>query len=450
MIYNFLKVIVQISLRLFFQKMHIEGKENLPFRKPCIIVSNHPNTLLDPLVIANLLRQQIYFLANGSLFDTPLKSKFMYNLNMIPIYRKQDMQKLGKRIGNRGVFLRCFDFLRNKKTILIFPEGTSFNERRLRDIKTGAARIAFGAEAEQDFNLDLQIIPIGLNYTNPTQFFGNIYVKIGTPITLKQYQKQYQENRKKAIQELTTEITQNLENKIIITKNQEEDDFLKQVETIYKTRLSKSLHLSPSNVKEDFILTQTIVEKIQQFTRQDLASKQEENERKIIQLKKYLTDYFEILEAQKIAHKAIEKAEISLHLTQQISIKLLKILLGFPFFLYGFLNNFIPYWIPAKVADKTVKEIEFRSSVVLVIGVVVFSTFYLLQSVLFYLFSASPFYTFLYVLSLIPSGFFALFYQTELIKVLHLWRLTRMPKSIARKLLISQKQIFKILDQVCA
>jgi len=450
MIYNFLKVIVQISLRLFFRKIRIEGKENLPFRKPCLIVSNHPNTLLDPLVIADLLRQQIYFLANGSLFDTPSKSRLMYSLNMIPIYRKQDIQKLGKKIGNRGVFLRCFDFLKNRKTILIFPEGTSFNERRLRDIKTGTARIAFGAEVEQNFNLDLQIIPIGLNYTDPTRFFGNIYVKVGKPITLKKYQKQYQENRRKAIQELTNEITQNLENKIIITKNQEEDDFLKQVETVYKAQLSEQLNLSLSDVKKDFILTQTILQKIQQFTAQGSEKEQEKKNQKITQLKKYLTDYFKLLDTQKIAHKVVEKAEKSPHLRQEMSLKLVKLFFGFPLFLYGILNNFIPYQIPAKVADKTVKEIEFRSSVVLVIGIVVFSIFYLLQAALFYFFSNSLLYTFLYVLSLVPSGFFALSYQAELVEMHHLWRLKRLPKSVGKKLFILKKRVFKILDEICA
>ncbi len=442
MIYSFLKLIVQISVRLFFRKIHVEGRQNLVCREPCILVANHPNTLLDPLVIARIVKQQIYFLANGSLFDTPLKSRLMYALNMIPIYRKQDIEKLGKKIGNRGVFLRCFDFLNHRKMILIFPEGTSFNERTLRDIKTGTARIAFGAESEQNFELGIKIIPIGLNYTDPTHFGGNLYIKIGEPISLKKYQKLYLQNSRQAVRELTLEISQQLENKIVITKNQAQDVFIKKLEEIYKSRLARELNLSISSVKNDFILTQIMVQKFQIFA--------ENSPEKLTELQELVQEFEAILISKKVRYSTLEIVEKTPHILQKMSLDLVKLLVGFPLFLYGFLNNVIPYLIPSKVADKIVREIEFRSSVMLVIGIVMFSVFHGLQTILFYRFTQDTGYTFGYFISLIPSGFFALFYHQIWQSFGEFWRLVRLQKntSKSRKLFVLQRKIFKILDQI--
>jgi 1-acyl-sn-glycerol-3-phosphate acyltransferase len=78
---------------------------------------------------------------------------------------------------NDEMFKACFDKLENKGVILIFPEGTSKTERILRSIKTGAARIALGTSRNNDFNINVTILPVGLNYSNSSRFRSEMSVE---------------------------------------------------------------------------------------------------------------------------------------------------------------------------------------------------------------------------------------------------------------------------------
>ena len=66
--YHFLKRIIKISLFFFFRRIVVTGKEYIPKKGPLIIVANHPNTLIDPLIIASIAKQRIGFIANAGIF----------------------------------------------------------------------------------------------------------------------------------------------------------------------------------------------------------------------------------------------------------------------------------------------------------------------------------------------------------------------------------------------
>ena len=72
MIYNFLKTLIQVSLRFFFRNVQVKGLENIPAGGPLVIVSNHPNTILDPIVIGRFIHRKIFFLAKASLFRSKI------------------------------------------------------------------------------------------------------------------------------------------------------------------------------------------------------------------------------------------------------------------------------------------------------------------------------------------------------------------------------------------
>ncbi len=161
--YSLLKFVFTVTLRLFFRRFQVHGLEKLRKTKgPLILAVNHPNTFMDPLIVATLMPQRVAFIANGGIFNRLTRPIFKY-FHVIPVYRKKDSSDvpLSPAELNKMTFQRCYDYLKAKGTILIFPEGTSEIERRLRELKTGTARIALGAEYENDFQLGLQILPIG-------------------------------------------------------------------------------------------------------------------------------------------------------------------------------------------------------------------------------------------------------------------------------------------------
>ena len=84
---------------MFFKRILVHNKHLLRTDAPLLIVANHPNTFMDPMLIAHLLKQQVYFLANGGVFNSITKILFR-QLNMVPIYRKADAN------ANVGVNMR--------------------------------------------------------------------------------------------------------------------------------------------------------------------------------------------------------------------------------------------------------------------------------------------------------------------------------------------------------
>ncbi|MCB0855874.1 MAG: 1-acyl-sn-glycerol-3-phosphate acyltransferase, partial [Bacteroidetes bacterium] len=135
-LYTILKFLVKIGIRVFFRKIVVHGWENRPSEGPLIIAVNHPNTLMDPLLVAVMMKQRVGFLANASLFANKLVNQLFAILHTIPVYRKQDVAP-GEPIDNDETFGKVYEYLDKNGTIMIFPEGTSFSEMKLRKIKTG-------------------------------------------------------------------------------------------------------------------------------------------------------------------------------------------------------------------------------------------------------------------------------------------------------------------------
>ena len=131
LLYRFLRMLVRVTLRIFYKEFFVLGREKLPSEGPIIMVANHPNTLMDPLIVASLLKQRAGFMGNGSLFRNKWLARLLTHFHVIPIWRKQDILP-GEVMDNQDSFRDARAYLANGGTILIFPEGTSFSEKKLR------------------------------------------------------------------------------------------------------------------------------------------------------------------------------------------------------------------------------------------------------------------------------------------------------------------------------
>ena len=209
---------MQISLRFFFRNVQVKGLENIPARGSLLIVSNHPNTILDPIVIARFIHRKVFFLAKASLFRAKVTKWLLPKLSMIPVYRAQDDPSLMQQNGE--IFAKCFEHLENNGAILIFPEGISLTNRQLRKIKTGSARIALGAEAANNFTLGVNIVCIGLNYFDPHRFQSDLLINIDEPVHVRDYETLYKQDEFAAVNKLTGEIRTRLEKQLLPLKMQ--------------------------------------------------------------------------------------------------------------------------------------------------------------------------------------------------------------------------------------
>ena len=171
--------ILKLALRVYFRHIEVSGLENVPAESPLIFVLNHQNALVDPVFPLCLAPRRVSFLAKAPLFRMPVIGYFVRALDSLPAYRRQDEGEDVSR--NLETFAAARKLLARGGTIGIFPEGVSHDEPRLKALKTGAARIALGAVSSGEA-LDLQIVPVGLYYTEKTMFRSSALVHFGDPL----------------------------------------------------------------------------------------------------------------------------------------------------------------------------------------------------------------------------------------------------------------------------
>ena len=383
-IYRFLKWIVQTCLRIYYPNTTYIHPERFDFKRPTILISNHPNTLLDPLNAAIKVPMIVHFLANASLFKGWFQSWFFNTFYCIPIERPQDTN--GRPISNQNSFAQCDAFLGRGGCLYIAPEGTSFLERKLRPIKTGTARIALSAEAKKDFKLGLKIQAVGLTYEQANHFRSRVTVNAGLPIEVSKYQEAYQKDKIAAVRELTQDLENHLGQLIINVHDEEEDQLLLKIDTLLRNS-------NPLAEEPHFYRSQKVLARLQKIRKDDTE--------RYRQINKQAQTYFHELDQRGTTDKVIISP------IRSVLLYLFKLLLGLPLFLYGLINNALPLTISLLILKYSKVYIGYNSTVKVISGLVFFPLFYLLQTILVndYI-EGGPFVT-MYLVSLYPSGIFA-------------------------------------------
>jgi 1-acyl-sn-glycerol-3-phosphate acyltransferase len=183
----FIKSWVKTSLFFYSKKIRVEGRENIPKKGAVLFMVNHPNGLLDPLVVAVNNPRILHFLVQAAVFRNPTVRKILGTLNLMPIYRIRDGIRGLDR--NQEIFENCYSIFKKKSAIMIFPEGSHDRRRTVRPLSKGFTRILYGA-LERNPEIEIQIVPVGLTYQNPSIFPGNVVVRYGKPILANPYQDQ--------------------------------------------------------------------------------------------------------------------------------------------------------------------------------------------------------------------------------------------------------------------
>lgn len=168
----------RLVLRVFYRRVETKDLSRVPVTGPTILVLNHPNGLMDPLLLLCLSPRPVSFLAKSTLFTMPFVSLFVKAFGSIPVYRPQDADADVRR--NRETFAKARDLLKKGGVLALFPEGISHDEPRLMPLKSGAARIALGAASEGP----VTIVPAGLTYEARDIFRSEALLHVAEPFTV--------------------------------------------------------------------------------------------------------------------------------------------------------------------------------------------------------------------------------------------------------------------------
>jgi 1-acyl-sn-glycerol-3-phosphate acyltransferase len=169
----------RFCLRVFFRRIELLGLERVP-EGAVVFAVNHPNGLVDPLFLLCFAPKPVSFLAKAPLFRYPIIGWIVRALDTIPVVRKQEGITGSVAEANAEMFRRARKILQRGGGIAIFPEGTTHDDPQLRELKTGAARIALGANVAS-----MTVVPIGIYYTAKHVFRSSALVLFGEPIQVR-------------------------------------------------------------------------------------------------------------------------------------------------------------------------------------------------------------------------------------------------------------------------
>lgn len=267
---------------------------------------------------------------------------------MVPIFRRQEgLDQLKK---NDETFDFCYEALKDHKTVVILPEGRTIQEKRLRPIRKGLVRIAFGTY-EKYGDIDLHIVPIGVNFTEADKFRSVAMFDVGQPIRLKDYYDQYHENPQKTIRNLTTKVKEGLENHIVNIPDPEDDALAEDLFTLFRNDHPEKVFPIISEDRKPLEGEMNIADHVSQMSNEEKSDWSEK-----------IKQYFYKLHSNGIEDQALQNPEIYNWKST------LFLVLGFlPYFL-GFWLNYPIFGYAKHVSKTKVKQLEFKAPVALAVG----------------------------------------------------------------------------------
>ena len=207
-LYAILVRLLRLVNHLYFVDVRSSGRERVPEEGPVLLAANHPGSILDSVLMSTEIPRPIRYLARSGLFRIPLLATFFRQMGAIPIYRSHETEGAGVR--NRDVFERVYELFESGGCVGIFPEGQNSPQSQVAPLRTGAARMALGAEARNDYTLGLTIIPVGINFESRELFTATVLLQFGRPIQVADYADVHRSDPAAAVAQLTQDIQEAL------------------------------------------------------------------------------------------------------------------------------------------------------------------------------------------------------------------------------------------------
>jgi 1-acyl-sn-glycerol-3-phosphate acyltransferase len=399
----------------YFREIYVNNMENLPRNQPVIIASNHQNALIDALAYVYCAKCQPVFLARADVFKGRIMIHFLNFLNIMPIYRMRDGASSVRR--NDEVFEKTLSVLKNKlNPLLLFPEGTHGDKRRLRPLKKGIFRIAFMGQEFYKDKPGVKIVPVGLDYSHYQKFRNTLFINFGRPIEVSEYYNLYTGNNNEGIGALREKLAGEIKKLIIDIQTEEYYDLYQGLRIIYNSGMRKKLGIAGRSLRDRFIADKRMISILNKYG--------ESNTDGMNVLAARVSEYFKGLEELNLRDWVLGRDRYPL-VTRLLEALVLLILL--PIHVLGLINNYIPYKIP-DIYTKKIKDPQFHSSFKLVMGMVFFPAYHIILIVLAFVFLWTWWLKLAFILTLPLTGLFSFNYYIRLKKLWAKHRYSRMTR----------------------
>jgi|CXWL01.1.fsa_nt_gi 1-acyl-sn-glycerol-3-phosphate acyltransferase len=362
--------------RVFYRRCEVDGLEHLPASGPVLLCANHADALADALIVQAVIPRAVHPLARSGLFANPILRPLLDAQQAVPIYRRQDAAgdaaaPDSHTARNSETFARCWELLAEGEVLLIFPEGQSHSDPRLRPIKTGAARLALGAEASN--GVAPTILPVGLTFTRKGRFRSSVLVQVGAPVAFPPPPADDSEAVEEVrVRELTTSLQRGLETVTLNVDSWDEFELLRSLQRFFAFRRGRRRYRK--SLRERFRALQHLIE----THRRLVADAPEEVTALSAELRRFerLCDRF-----------GVDDYQLTIRYRPWVVAKFLARtlvfgLLIFPLFLWAVVNAAVPYLLTRALTRRLARGSDQHDTAKIVIGSVLVSGFWTAQTFL--------------------------------------------------------------------
>jgi hypothetical protein len=320
-------------------------------------------------------------------------------IGALPVHRRQDGE--GDPARNDRLFAASTKALRDGDAILIFPEGVSQPEPTLMPLRTGAARMLLAAEA--DAVGPVTLLPVGLMFHEPGTFrSGWALIAVGRPIETADQLALARSQPEVAARRLTARLGESLRGLIAEVDDRETLRLVEHAERLWRQERGGG---APRDAAASADWRRRATRAYRYLLQHDLAG--------IEILRGLVERYAKDVEAASL-DTAVGLRPPGARVVLPYAAHQLAILLGgLPLALWGLASHAVPYWLTWVAAKLLRPEPDVEATYKLAAGVVMFPLAWIAEGYVLWR-GGGGWPLALFVVLLIPGGFFALAWSERL------------------------------------
>jgi 1-acyl-sn-glycerol-3-phosphate acyltransferase len=376
--YALLRALAGVALRWFYRSIQVDGRERIPRRGPILFVVNHPNALVDAMLVGWVVPRRVLLTAKATLFRNPIGATLLRWVGVVPLRRASDEKTPRGPLDpsrNEDTFVAVRRALKAGDAVLIFPEGKSHDEPAMAPLRTGAARMALDAW-NSGAAPTLAIVPVGLTFERKDTPRTRVLVQVGEPLRLERW---CATEHGRPVEELTAEIDARLR---AVTLN-----YASAEEAARTVRLASTIAalIEPSRplgqVDRELGVETSIARRIEELSTQLITADPELRSRA-----DSVVERIEALDRVASAHRILLddiRIDLSLRAGLRFTVREGWLLLtAGPLAFWGRLNHLIPFRTAEWIAMRSVDSAADPAMRTLVAGAALVLVAYLAQTVL--------------------------------------------------------------------
>jgi len=404
--YRLVRAMIRLLLWLFYRRIEVVGREQIPAAGGVIVAANHHNSVVDAMLIVSIVPRAVTVLANAPLFRHPLVGPLMKMLGAVPVNRRLEAGDDPRK--NEAMFAAAIGVLRGGGVILIFPEGRTQPQPMLLPLRTGAARLLLATEGAAGGPVPVTLVPIGMVFHDPGTFrSASVQVTIGTPVATADALAAHRERPEEAVRAITARLTESISARIVEAEDHHTLGLLAVLERAWwEEAARRGERPAAGETPEQALWWKRRVMRAARY----LGEREPE---RVAELRRRVERYRGHLDEVGIASEQLGQPYTAHLLVSSVTTNVLWLALGFPLACWGIACHAVPYWLTGQIVPRLRRTAEEEATDKMAVGVVIYPLLWGIEGWLVWrLAGFVPFLAFLVLLA--PSGLLALAWRERL------------------------------------